>query len=194
MKLLIFFLLRGTVTFILTFVIFSLLRTYFFKSLKKHSNSKREFILSLFAGYVAVMCLFLFMPNAFLAHKGIDLSSENFDFVGDFKDRISQGNWGVNLVPFKTIRSYIRYSGFFHSFTNIFGNILIFIPMGFMIPVLYKDMRDLKKILIFLSLISILIETVQFFVGRSVDIDDFILNVLGGSIGYLIYKLRSKSI
>ncbi len=192
MKLMSFFFTRGIVAFLIAFVGFSLVRTNFFKKLKRKSNAKREFILSLFVGYMALISLFLFMPNVYLANKGVALTSENFDFVGDFKDRIVQGGWGINLIPFKTVKSYIKYSGTFHAVLNILGNVLIFVPMGFMLPLLYEDLRSYKRTLAFTVVICILVETIQFFVGRSVDIDDLILNAIGASIGYLLYKLKGK--
>ncbi|CDZ75516.1 hypothetical protein ING2D1G_1378 [Peptoniphilus sp. ING2-D1G] len=192
MKLMSFFFTRGTISFLIAFVVFSLIRTNFFKKLKKKSNPKREFTMSVFVGYIASISLFLFMPNVYLASKGVDLTSENFDFVGDFKDRIVQGGWGINLVPFKTIKSYLKYSEAFHAALNILGNVLIFVPMGFMLPLLYEDLRSYKKTLIFTMIICMLVETIQFFVGRSVDIDDLMLNVVGASIGYLVYKIKGK--
>ncbi|MDO5040495.1 MAG: VanZ family protein [Peptoniphilus sp.] len=187
-----FFLTRGIIAFLITFVVFSLVRTNFFKKLKRKSSAKREFLMSIFVGYMALISLFLFIPNIYLANKGVDLTSENFDFVGDFKDRIIQGGWGVNLIPFKTISSYIKYSRAFHAALNILGNMLIFVPMGFMLPLLYDDLRSYKKTLAFTVIICILVETIQFFVGRSVDIDDLILNVAGASMGYLLYKWKGK--
>ncbi|WP_255263786.1 VanZ family protein [Peptoniphilus sp. oral taxon 386] len=179
----------GILVFVFTFILFSLIRTNFFKSLKRKSNPKRELILSIFVAYIAVMCLLLFLPNVFMSNHGIDLTSQNFDFVGDFKDRISAGSWGVNIIPFRTMKSYIKYSGVFHVFLNIAGNILIFIPFGTMLPMLYDDMRKFYRVAVLSATFSFLVEIVQFFVGRSVDIDDFILNTIGGMIGYFVFKM-----
>lgn len=190
MKLFIFFIIRGIFVFLFSFIIFSLVRTKFFKEYKRKSNPKRELNLSLFVAYISVICVFLFTPNILLSNRGIDLTSANFDFVGDFKDRIEQGSWGVNLIPFRTIVNYIKYSNAFSSFINIFGNVLIFLPFGYLVPLLYKEFKKLKN-LIYLSIIfSFSIEVVQFFVGRSVDIDDLLLNTLGAILGFLIYKRK----
>lgn len=192
MKQILFFLPRVIFVFIFSFIAFSLIRTRFFKEYKYKSNSKREFIYSLFAGYSSALSLILFMPNAYLSNKGVELSSNNFDFIGDFKERIHQGNWGVNVIPFKTIKNYINYSASFHIFSNIIGNILIFIPLSYMLIYLYEPLRNLKNLIITLSLISFCIEFFQFFMGRSVDIDDIILNLLGGLIAYLIYHGKRR--
>lgn len=187
MRQILFFLPRVILVFILSFIAFSLIRTRFFKEYKYKSNSKREFVYSIFAGYASALSLVLFMPNAYLSNKGVELSSNNFDFIGDFKERIHQGNWGVNIIPFRTIKNYINYSASFHIFSNIIGNILIFMPLAYMLIYLYEPLRDLKKFMITLTLISFFIEFFQFFMGRSVDIDDIILNLLGGLIAYLIF-------
>ena len=69
---------------------------------------------------------------------------------------------------------------------NILGNILIFIPFG--IGVVYLSNRgvSVKRNLIFCLLFPLFIETVQLFVGRNVDVDDVILNFIGGAIGVYI--------
>lgn len=192
MNLLMFFLKRGIIAFAVAFVSFSLIRTNFFKEYKIGSSGKREFLLSLLVGYIAVLCVFMFMPNVFIANHGIDLTSENFDFVGNFKDRIHSGAWGINIYPFRTMRSYLKYSGHFHTFINIFGNILIFMPLTLLISAIYKKYRSFGKVFLISLVTSLFIEFVQFFIGRSVDIDDVILNITGGILGYIIFKILEK--
>ncbi|MBU5668625.1 VanZ family protein [Peptoniphilus sp. MSJ-1] len=194
MKIFIFFALRAIPAFIITFILFSLIRVKFFPHLKKGSSGFREFLLSVLAGYIAVLFVLLFTPNSYIAQSGINLTNENFDFVGNFKDRMNSGAWGVNLVPFRTILNYIKYSGIWHTFLNVAGNIIIFIPLGILIPMIYKNYRNFKYILRISISLSFFIEFIQFFIGRSVDIDDLMLNVVGGLLGYGIWKnyLRYK--
>lgn len=192
MKLFIFFLTRGILVFMFTFILFSLIRTRYFKYLKKNSNPAREFLLSVFVGFIAVLFLFMFTPNAYIANHGINLTSENFDFVGNFKDRINSGSWGVNIYPFKTIKSYIKYSGIFHTFINVIGNMIVFMPLTFLLAIIYKKLECFYKLFIISLASSLFIEAVQFFVGRAVDIDDVILNVTGGMLGYLLFRLCKR--
>ncbi|SHH68313.1 VanZ like family protein [Anaerosphaera aminiphila DSM 21120] len=192
MKILLFFLTRGIIVFILTFSFFSIIRTKYFSNLKKNSSVKREFLLSIFVAYIAVLFLFLFTPNVFIANHGIDLTAENFDFVGDFQDRINSGSWGVNFHPFKTIKNYINHSSFQHAFLNIAGNIILFIPLGAILPTIYKGCRKFYKTTLFCICFSLFIEFVQFFIGRSVDIDDLILNTIGGIVGYVLFYILNK--
>ena len=194
MRLFLFFAVRTIPAFVITFLVFSMLRVKFFSHRKINSSGFREFLLSLFAGYLAFLVIMLFTPNSYIANSGINLTNENFDFVGNFKDRITSGAWGVNLVPFRTIKNYIKYSGFLHTMINIFGNIIIFVPFGILLAEIFPKTRNILKILGITFATSFFVEFIQFFIGRSVDIDDLILNLLGSGIGYFIWKkiLRFK--
>lgn len=107
------------------------------------------------------------------------------------KARIEQG-LGVNFVPFRTIRSYLRHASGSNIMVNIVGNIVMFIPWGMGLPLLWKKYRSFWK-MIFMSLIlPILIEFCQLFIGRSVDVDDVILNFIGGMLGALCYLILRR--
>lgn len=94
-------------------------------------------------------------------------------------------NYGEsNFVPFKEI---FRYSIGSHKFMrNVLGNIVLFIPFGFLSSYLLKN-RKLGVVTILTLIASGTIETVQYYIGRVFDIDDIILNLLGGITGFLIY-------
>jgi len=92
---------------------------------------------------------------------------------------------GINLTPFAEIS---RYQFASHQFNiNVFGNIFIFIPFGIFIAS-YLNAKKAYPCFIIATLTSITVELVQLKIGRSFDIDDIILNVLGALLGYLIYK------
>lgn len=191
MKILLFFLPRGLISFLIGFILCRIIRLSLFKDLVNKSNSDRELMISVLTGYIIMLMVFMFTPNYIISGSGIDLTSENFDFVGNFKDRINTGYWGISLIPFATIKSYIKYSGIFHALLNILGNVVLFIPIGFIFPLILIRYRDLKKIAVLSISISLFIEFIQFFVGRSCDIDDLILNFVGGIIGYTIFCFTS---
>lgn len=90
----------------------------------------------------------------------------------------------VNLVPFSEITRYEFGSKYFMYY--IVGNVLIFIPFGFMIASYIKPKKCWTNIIVGL-IVSLTIEFVQLQIGRTFDIDDIILNVLGCFIGYLLY-------
>ena len=64
----------------------------------------------------------------------------------------------------------------------------MFIPYGFFISYYLKLKKPLSAFLLIL-LVSASIETTQLLIGRVFDIDDITLNVIGGMLGFLIYKL-----
>ena len=91
---------------------------------------------------------------------------------------------GYNLIPFREIFRYKVGSDMFNF--NVIGNILIFIPFGYLIGK-YVNPRNILPVIVTSLATSISVEFVQLKIGRSFDIDDIILNILGTIIGYLIY-------
>jgi len=102
-----------------------------------------------------------------------------------------------NLIPFDTIKRYINYRNKFSEvnyLTNIYGNIIAFAPLGYFLFIFQKKYRLLSGLLIPMFL-SLAIEVSQYILSvGSFDVDDIILNTLGGFIVYLImyvlYKLK----
>jgi glycopeptide antibiotics resistance protein len=71
---------------------------------------------------------------------------------------------------------------------NVVGNIVIFIPLGIYLP-LFKNDKRVKTNLLFIFILSLLVEIIQGLLAiGAADIDDIILNCLGGWIGILGYK------
>ena len=94
-------------------------------------------------------------------------------------------NYGTNnFVPFREIFRYSIGSAKF--IKNIVGNILLFIPFGFFSSYYLKNKKMLTTLILTL-ITSSTIEIVQYYIGRVFDIDDIILNVLGGIVGFLLY-------
>lgn len=96
-------------------------------------------------------------------------------------------SWSTsNFIPFKEMFRYKLFSNLF--FRNVVGNMLMFMPYGFFISYFLK--LDKKKLILLLSLIvSCTIEITQLIIGRVFDIDDIMLNILGGLAGYYLYRL-----
>lgn len=93
-------------------------------------------------------------------------------------------NSGFNLVPFTEMFRYKIGSNAFY--LNVVGNIVMFIPFGYFISNYIKPKRMLP-ILIVSAISSTTIELVQACIGRSFDVDDILLNVVGALIGFLLY-------
>lgn len=98
-------------------------------------------------------------------------------------------NYGSsNFVPFKEINRYTFLSNLF--IKNVMGNVLLFIPFGFF-TAYFLNTKKIFPPIILTIITSITIETVQLKIGRVFDIDDIILNVLGGIFGFILFILFS---
>ena len=93
----------------------------------------------------------------------------------------------VNLEPFKTIVIYQTFG------KQVLGNFVMLLPLGIYLPLLYTKLRKAYSffaVLLICFLVSIGIELLQLATSyRSTDIDDVILNTLGGCTGFIIYLL-----
>lgn len=94
----------------------------------------------------------------------------------------SQG--GFNIIPFKEITRYELSSTQFY--INVVGNILLFIPFGYIVAAYIKPKKIWTNMIIAI-IVSSTIELVQLKIGRSFDVDDILLNTLGCIIGFLIF-------
>ena len=94
-----------------------------------------------------------------------------------------------NFIPFKEIFRYRIASRLF--FKNVLGNMIMFLPFGlFTGYYLRSDKYHLPLLLTVIASLSI--ELVQLSIGRVFDVDDIILNILGGLLGYFIYWILKK--
>lgn len=74
---------------------------------------------------------------------------------------------------------------------NTILNIILFMPMGFLLPVIWEEYRSMKKTVFMGLAISIIIEVLQIFTFRLTDIDDLLTNTLGAFLGYYMGKMFS---
>ena len=116
-------------------------------------------------------------------------------FKGSFyelSDRITlysvQGSINYNLIPFRSMSVQIRHITQWWALKNLLGNIIPFVPFGFLLPIAYRKFTSAIKVLP-TGLVSILlIELFQFFTKLgSFDVDDIILNMIGIICGYLMF-------
>ncbi len=91
---------------------------------------------------------------------------------------------GLNLVPFTEMFRYEIGSPLFYS--NVVGNIFLFLPFGYFVSG-YVKATKISHILFISVVSSLTVELVQLQIGRSFDIDDILLNVVGAVLGFLIY-------
>ena len=103
----------------------------------------------------------------------------------------------INLVPFETIRLYVNLLRsdaskdlIRHATVNLAGNVLIFVPMGWFMPRIFRKYRWLIRFVFGAAGFICLVEIAQYVTGLGVcDVDDLILNMFGFVVGYLLYLL-----
>ena len=127
-----------------------------------------------------LFCIYLVMLDYYL-------------FFSEQLGRVPKDSYQYNLKPFAEINRYLKYAdklGYFSVILNLVGNVICFMPFGFVIPVLAVRYRGLGKMLLLSFLASLLVETIQLFSKLgSFDVDDILLNTLGGVLGYLLFRL-----
>jgi glycopeptide antibiotics resistance protein len=106
----------------------------------------------------------------------------------------------INLIPFETVRLYWRVlqkgasAGLLiHSVINLAGNVVMFVPLGWFLPNLWKAFRGFFRTVIFGASLICLVELLQYMTGLgSCDIDDLILNTAGIILGYCFCAVKRK--
>lgn len=103
--------------------------------------------------------------------------------------------WGgaVNLEPFHTIRSFLihyRRTESLSSLFNLLGNIVILVPLGVLLPVMFRPMRHFWLFLPLAALVCVGVEYIQWLTATGIaDVDDSILNFAGAAAGYFATRL-----
>ncbi len=114
-------------------------------------------------------------------------------------EEIWKYGWGSNnFIPFHSILDILLNKNLpaFIKAKQIIGNIVLFLPLGFFVPILWKNKNTIQKLLWVGIIGSLWIEITQFFISsllwfnyKNFDIDDIFLNTLGCIIWYILYKL-----
>ena len=152
--------------------------------MKPQPDKARRALFILFIIYCAVMLLLLFARSS--------------RYIGG--SYIEQLKMNLNLIPFDTMRRFvyvIKHNSNPHmlryAHMNLGGNIAAFVPLGFFMPCLFSRQRRFWPA--FLTAVGIVacVELLQLFTLRgSCDIDDLILNIIGFTLGFVIWKLFIK--
>lgn len=104
-----------------------------------------------------------------------------------------------NFVPFKTISIYIKamFNGSLNisiPIKNLLGNLIMFLPMGIYLPYYIKKINKVGRFTFSMIILLFVIEVTQLVTRRgSFDIDDFILNIVGAWIGFIILENKNRS-
>ena len=117
-------------------------------------------------------------------------------FAESFGRTDISGERRYNLELFKEIRRFYVYRntlGIYAFLLNVVGNVLIFIPFGFILPIIGKKKANIFKTMLITVVFVFVIECIQFALNvGSFDVDDILLNSIGSLIGHIIFLVFRK--
>ena len=114
-------------------------------------------------------------------------------FYGSWFGREDHAEYRYNLTLFQEIGRYygvgIRTGSWMLFWLNVIGNICVFMPLGMFLPKLFQRCKNVFFVIVLSLELSLVVEVIQL-VSRvgSFDVDDLLLNTIGGMLGYLVYK------
>ncbi len=130
----------------------------------------------------AALCAFVLLTAALLVMALEGAWAAPHQMLADAKERIASGR-GVRLTPFSTLRQQWNALPDEEALVQLLGNTLLFLPWGFFLPLLWRRFRGALRLMGMALLLTVCIETTQLFIGRTVDVDDLILNFIGSMTG-----------
>lgn len=145
-------------------------------SYKKTNKAGRMVCWLLFFCYIGALAYFLFFAEEY--------------------GRTGTGTFRYNLVLFQEIKRCIKHRAILGNqvvLMNLVGNVAGFMPFGFLLPLL--SVKERRWIMVFLLTfeLSLVVEVLQLFTGvGSFDVDDLLLNTLGGLLGYWCYCMFAR--
>ncbi len=144
---------------------------------QKRAIFRRKISIVFFVLYLIILVYFLFF-------------AENMGRVTAERD------YSYNLVPLKEIKRFIKYRQILGAkavWLNIAGNVAAFVPFGlFVIPVCDRKIKLAEAVILTID-VSLSVEIIQLFTKRgSFDVDDILLNTLGGIIGAIAYLIHKR--
>nr|WP_319489718.1 VanZ family protein [uncultured Caproiciproducens sp.] len=126
-----------------------------------------------FALILAVMLDFTGIPsirfianNGTITHQGLHIPMDE-----------------INLIPFHSLAADAR---------PYLENILLFVPFGFLLPLIWEQYHPFRKTMLAGLSFSFVIEFSQLFDRRITDIDDLLMNTLGTLVGWLLWQIMKK--
>lgn len=161
------------------------------KAMKLYSPLRREIGLIVYVSIISgILALTLWPAYLWQDTSGV---------WGDLLIAIDRPSWdfAVDLIPFSTFSAYIRSAidgGAIYIIDmciHTMGNIIMFMPIGFGMSLLFRDVTR-KQVFLIGCGFSVFIEIAQYFIARNVAFDDVLLNTIGTVCGYQVYKFCLK--
>ena len=119
-----------------------------------------------------------------------EITALRFGGIGWDISQMLARNTRVNMRPLVELWNWIIKGVWWHLFYNVVGNFAWFVPLGTLVPALFKEQRSLGRVMLIGASVSTSIEFLQYILCTGVtDIDDVILNTIGAGIGYIVFKV-----
>lgn len=153
--------------------------------MKKRNDARQPLVRFAFVVYCAVMLWLLFFR------------SWGWDDGLSYPEMLRRS---INLTPLLTIKNYLQVvlhrtndDVLVHCFINLVGNVVLFIPIGYLLPKIWVKQRNFFRFLFTCFLSILLVELTQLFaLLGSFDVDDIILNLSGMTLGFIFYHITKK--
>lgn len=164
-----------------------IIQSIFCEDENEKNYKKKQNIYVILIIYTLALINLLFIGSIYRNYNWVYENNTYMEFIKE----------SVNIIPFKTIFTYIErmLNNTINNnivWMNIFGNFILLMPLSYILPELLKNkIKDIKKFTIWVLILAVLIELLQliFMVGQ-VDIDDVLLNTLGAIIFYQILNIK----
>ncbi|MDF7668489.1 VanZ family protein [Lactobacillus sp. ESL0703] len=159
---------------ILYFLLFAVVRLFWLMAIRRRRSIKSEASVWLFAFYLILVLMLTTFRNTYFP----------WQLTFYFSRPLSE----INLVFLKETWKLVYAQSRLDFFYNSFGNVLCFVPFGFLAPFVFSKKQTFLRVLLAGMIFSIFIEGMQFLLETGVsDIDDVFFNSCGAAIGYLLY-------
>lgn len=153
-------------------------------NIEKRNRILHKCVAAFFIVYVIGVCFIVFR----------DISMEDVKSCASLEYYKMQLTYSTNFIPFHVFTERGNYSMSISYYVQLFGNLVLFLPYGLVLPTLWKKIRGTKLFLAVTILGLFLVETIQFvFMCGSWDIDDILLNLFGALLGFGVYKWKLQN-
>jgi glycopeptide antibiotics resistance protein len=99
---------------------------------------------------------------------------------------------GLPFLRFHPVTAFVPFYDIGNNTIQYVQNILLFLPLGFLLPTLWIPFRRAWRTVLFGAVFSCAIEASQLFCYRSTDLDDVLMNTLGAFLGFLLFRLMRR--
>ena len=147
-----------------------------------------------------ILIIYTLLLLNFVVFKFYGNINELIERINSIRMDRNEGYWNINLTSLFVLKRYlttfkseiIKGNLTNYAILNILGNIIPFIPFGFLVPFTFDKINNIYKFILVSSIFIVSIEFLQFITLLGFcDIQDFILNMVGCLLGYIIFKCMS---